>query len=66
MKIFIKIIQYLSLFAEDIAIILGSIFVIRATFIINYVAGLYITGLFLLYFGVLLSRNSSKKEVKTK
>lgn len=62
----LKIIKFLSLIAEDIAIILGCFLIIRATFIINYVAGLYITGLFLLIFGVLLSHKSSEKEVKPK
>jgi hypothetical protein len=65
-KILLKIIQFLSLFVEDIAIFLGAFFIIRATFLISYVGGLYITGLFLLTFGVLISRKTSKKEVKTK
>lgn len=58
--------QYLSLIAEDIAIIIGAILIIRATFILNYAAGLYVTGLFLLSFGMLLSRKSPESEVKTK
>lgn len=44
-------------YIEDILIFLGSLFIISATFLLSFVAGLYVTGVFLILFGVFFSIN---------
>ena len=68
MRIISKILGILGLFAEDIFILLGVGFIVKAAFIVNEALGYCILGLFLLIFGVILSQKPPKmapKQVKT-
>jgi hypothetical protein len=47
---------FLRDFAEDIFIFAGLIMIVIATFLLSYVAGLYVTGGILVGFGWFLSR----------
>lgn len=42
-------------FIEDILIFLGMFLIVLATFLINFVAGLYVLGTFLLSLGIFFS-----------
>ncbi|AGY77980.1 hypothetical protein [Clostridium autoethanogenum] len=57
---FNKIKQFISQNIEDILIFLGLFFILYATFLINYIAFLYILGFILLGIGVFLIKFPKK------
>lgn len=61
MKKFNKIKQFLLLNIEDFLIFTGLFLIIIATFIINTVAGIYVTGATLLLFGCYFVKYPIKK-----
>lgn len=64
MKIILEILGILGLFAEDAFILLGVGFIVKAAFMVNEALGYCILGLFLLIFGIFLSRKPSKMPLK--
>jgi len=61
MKRLLFFVKIILSFSEDVLIAAGLFFILRATFLINYVAGLYVTGFVLLALGYLISRRPSKR-----
>lgn len=51
----------LTLILNDILFLVGSIFIMTATYRINVNAGLYVTGVFLLVFAVIISYKPKEK-----
>jgi len=61
-KIIIIILMFLGAYAEDFFILLGLALIVRATFMLNIVAGIYTLGFICLGFGLILARRSPRKE----
>ncbi|QOS97906.1 DUF1056 domain-containing protein [Brevibacterium sp. JNUCC-42] len=55
-----KFIQFLYLFIEDILILSGCACITTATYLLNGIAGLYVSGVFLCLFGYLIGKKLSK------
>lgn len=58
MKIIKKVLTFLSSIAEDFCIFVGLILIIKATFILGYILGLYVLGFILVFLGLILARKS--------
>ncbi|NKQ20508.1 DUF1056 domain-containing protein [Brevibacillus laterosporus] len=54
-----KFIQFLCLFIEDILILSGCACITTATYLLNGIAGLYVSGVFLCLLGFLIGKKLS-------
>ncbi|AKF92736.1 DUF1056 domain-containing protein [Brevibacillus laterosporus] len=55
-----KFIQFLCLFIEDILILSGCACITTATYLLNGIAGLYVSGVFLCLLGFLIGKKLSE------
>ncbi|TPG89939.1 DUF1056 domain-containing protein [Brevibacillus laterosporus] len=55
-----KYVRFLLLFIEDILILSGCICIITATYLLNAIAGIYVSGVFLCLFGYLVGKKPPK------
>lgn len=49
--------KFIYRYIEDILLIIGALIIIAATFLLSFVAALYVTGMFLLLAGVFFTRH---------
>jgi hypothetical protein len=52
---------FLGNFLEDFLILIGLIFIVYTTFSINFVAGMYLTGLIFIILGVFLAKKPPER-----
>ena len=62
MKIIIMIFMFLGAYAEDFLVLGGLTLIVKATFMLNIVAGIYTLGFICLGFGLILARKPPRKE----
>lgn len=52
---------FLQKYLEDFFILVGLIFILYTTFSINYVAGMYLTGVIFIILGVLIAKKPPER-----
>ncbi|MBS4539817.1 hypothetical protein GOQ27_15185 [Clostridium sp. D2Q-11] len=57
-----KFLELLCIYIEDFFILVGLLFIIIPTYIVNIIIGLYVTGLIFIMLGIYFARNPLKKE----
>ncbi|HEY8804320.1 MAG TPA: hypothetical protein VIM42_04295 [Clostridium sp.] len=61
MKLILNIFKVMVSFIDDACILMGLTLIIEATFMLSYVAGMYILGIILLFLGTVMAKKTKKK-----